>query len=1340
PPPPPPPPPPPLDALLGDGLDAFVLFSSVSATWGSGGQAGYAAANAYLDALAAHRRSRGRTALSIAWGPWAGAGMARGETGAALHRHGLVSMAPHTALAALHRLLAGGEDDAVVAHVDWARFAPAFRSGRDSALLSELPEAAPAEPAADDTDNDTAAPWRARLGGLPGAERRRALTDLVRAEAAAALGHDTAATIDTERPFQSLGFDSLTAVELRNRLTAATGLALPASTVFDHPTAAVLAGHLHAELTGTVPAPRPAEVTAAAPDEPLAVVGMACRFPGGVRGPEDLWDLVTSETDAIGPLPTDRGWDLEALYDADPERPGTFYTSGGGFLDGAGDFDAAFFGISPREALAMDPQQRLLLETSWEALERAGIDPRSVRGTPGGVYLGLASQGYGTGPRDPAADVEGHLLSGTVTSVASGRVAYTLGIEGPAVTVETACSSSLVALHLAGQALRAGECSFALVGGAAVMASPDVFVEFSRQRGLSPDGRCRSFARTADGTGWGEGVGVLVVERLSDARRHGHPVLAVVRGTAVNQDGASNGLTAPSGPAQQRVLRRALAAAGLTGAEVDLVEAHGTGTTLGDPIEAQALLAVYGQDRPDDRPLWLGSLKSNIGHTQAAAGVAGVIKTVLALRHGLLPRTLHVDAPSDRVDWSTGAVRLLAEARPWEDTGRPRRAGVSSFGMSGTNAHALLEQAPAEAPDTPTDPGTGGAVALPLSAASPAALRAQARRLHTHATERPELPLAALAHALTTTRTAFPHRAAVTGTAREDVLTALAALADGAPAPGTVTGLERKDARTVLVFPGQGPQWTGMAHRLLAESPVFAEHLTACADALAPHTAWSLLDVLRGAPGAPPQDRVDVVQPVLFAVMVSLAGLWRSHGVVPDAVVGHSQGEIAAACVAGALTLDDAARVVALRSRALLRLAGGGGMAALAVSADRARALLAPYGERLHIAAVNGPDAVVIAGESDALTGLLADCGRETVRARRIPVDYAAHSPHVAEVAEELRAALAPVRPRPADIPLYSTVTAESVDGEALDAAYWYRNLRAPVEFAQATERLLNAGHELFIEVSPHPVLTAAVEATAERAERPAVAVGTLRRDDGGADRMLAAVAEAWTHGAPVDWATALPRSATARPPLPTYAFQHERYWLSTPGRYGTATPAPAAAAPVPGPRGEDDLAARLAPLDSADRRRTVLSLVTAHAAAVLGHTDGAAVPPGQPFTAVGFDSMLAVTFRNRLCEATGLRIPPTAVFDHPTPGALADHLTGLMCAPREPDRPVLAQLDQLGRALATAGPDTPGADEIATRLRDLLRTWSERVPPDPEESGTGTVATATADELFELLDNNFGA
>ncbi|MFI0191282.1 type I polyketide synthase [Streptomyces sp. NPDC017082] len=1338
-----------LDALLGDDLDAFVLFSSVSAVWGSAGQATYAAANAFLDAVAERRRAQGRTATSVAWGPWAGPGMAQGETGAELRRLGLVPMAPEAALGALWRALEHGDSGIAVADVDWARFAPAFRSGRASALFADLPEAA-SEPARQ-AEADAADRWRERLAALPGAERHRRLTELVRAEAAAVLGHDSALAVDAGRPFHDIGFDSLTAVELRNRLAAATGLTLPASTVFDHPTATALGAHLHDELTGTAPAPQdtPTAPTAAATDEPLAVIGMACRFPGGVRSPEDLWDLVVGERDAIGPLPEDRGWPLDALYDPDPAREGTFYAGGGGFLDGAGDFDAEFFGVSPREALAMDPQQRLLLETSWEALERAGLDPGSLRGSQGGVYLGVAGQGYGAGPQDPAADVEGHLLSGTVTSIASGRIAYTLGTEGPAVTVETACSSSLVALHLAGQALRAGECSFALVGGAAVMASPDAFVEFSRQRGLSPDGRCRSFADTADGTGWSEGVGVVVVERLSEARRRGHRILALVRGSAVNQDGASNGLTAPSGPAQERVLRRALTAAGLTPGDVDLVEAHGTGTTLGDPIEARALLAVYGRDRPGERPLWLGSLKSNLGHTQAAAGIAGVIKTVLALRHGLLPRTLHADTPTTGVDWSTGAVRLLTEARPWDDTGRPRRAGVSSFGMSGTNAHVVLEQGPddgpATAPPVPStapEPVAGDTVALPLSAVSAPALRAQARRLREHAEAAPGTPLADLAHALATTRTPFRHRAAVTGRTRQEILTALTALGDGAPAPGAVTG-RAGEARAVFVFPGQGSQWPGMARELLDSSPVFAAGIAECAGALAPYTDWSLGEVLRSGAGL---ERVDVVQPVLFAVMVSLARVWRSYGVEPAAVVGHSQGEIAAACVAGALSLEDAARVVALRSRELLRLAGRGGMISLAAPEERVRELLLPYADRIGVAGVNGPQAVVVAGEPAALDGLLADCARETVRARRLPVDYAAHSAQVTDVGDTLRTALAAVRPRTPDVPLYSTVTGEVVDGAALDAAYWYRNLREPVEFARATETLLAAGHDLFVEMSPHPVLTAAVAGTAERARRPVAAVGTLRRDDGGTDRLLASLAEAWTHGAAVDWAAVLPPPTGPHVTLPTYAFQHQRYWLPTPGRSAGATPAAATApAPTAGPPGTDpaaELAARLAPLDGADRHRAVLDLVLTHAAALLGHSGTAAVEPERPFAAAGFDSMLAVTFRNRLGTATGVPLPPTAVFDHPTPAALAAHLHERLAAPPEPQRPVLAQLDRLADALAGAGTDTPDADEIGARLRDLLRAWDGRRPRDggTDAAEGADTATATADELFELLDNQYGA
>ncbi|MEU5404325.1 SDR family NAD(P)-dependent oxidoreductase [Streptomyces sp. NPDC005963] len=1363
-----------LDALFHDReLDAFVLFSSISATWGSGGQGAYAAANAYLDGVAAARRGRGLAATSVAWGPWSGAGMADGVVGDGLRRHGLVPMAPESALAALGLALEADDCEPVVAAIDWSRFAPTFRSVRDSALLRGLPEATPDDgPGAADASH-TSTPgtsgdpsWRRRLELLPESEGQQLLRELVRSEAAVVLGHESAAGFTSDRPFREAGFDSLTAVELRNRLVAATGLPLTLTSVFDHPTAAALGAHLFAGLSDASAAVADGSAGSApepvASDEPLAIVSMACRFPGGVRSPEDLWQLVTDGVDAVAALPTDRGWPMDTLYDPDPLHPGTFYTTGGGFLDGAAEFDAEFFAISPREALAMDPQQRLLLEAGWEALERAGLDPASVRGSEGGVYLGVAGQGYGTGPQDPSADVEGHLLSGTVTSVASGRIAYTLGLGGPAVTVETACSSSLVALHLAGQALRSGDCSFALVGGAAVMASPDVFVEFSRQQGLSPDGRCRSFAEAANGTGWGEGVGVLLVERLSDARRLGHPVLALVLGTAVNQDGASNGLTAPSGPAQQRVIRTALATAGVSGADIDLVEAHGTGTVLGDPIEADALLATYGQDRPDGRPLWLGSLKSNIGHTQAAAGVAGVIKTVMALRHGVLPRTLHAQEATSRVDWSAGAVRLLAEARPWDapEGDRPRRAGVSAFGMSGTNAHAILEAAPdagssgvpANTADVPFEDAEA-AVPWLLSARTPAALRRQARRLGEHVRAHPGQGPAELARALAVTRPALPCRAAAIGRDRDGLLSWLDALQAGEPAPNAVQDRVR-GGRTAFVFPGQGSQWDGMAAEALGASEAFAEAVAACERALAPHTDWSLTEVLRGTPGAPSLDRVDVVQPVLWAVMVALAAHWRSTGVAPDAVVGHSQGEIAAACVAGALSLDDAALVVALRSRALLRLAGSGGMVSLAASAERAEALF-PDGGHLCVAAVNGPDAVVVAGEPEYLSALLAACEREGLRARTIPVDYAAHSAHVAEIEEELRGALTGIRPRASAVPLYSTVTGKPVAGESLDADYWYRNLREPVDFVGATSALLETGHTLFIEASPHPVLIAGIEAVAEEAGREVSAVGTLRREDGGRDRLLASLTEAWASGGgPVDWSawTAAPPGQIGAEPilLPTYPFQRERYWLPTPGR--TGAPAVAEEAPAAEPADaepEDDatpasrLAARLATLDRQGRRQAVLDLVIGHAAAVLGHPGAGPVRPERSFSEVGFDSMLAVRFRNRLCEATGLPVPPTVVFDHPTPEALAAHLDAELSTAPEPLSPVLAELDRLAATLAAVPPGTAGADMVGERLNDLLRGWGLRTVPangsGPPSEPVDVAATATADELFALLDNNFG-
>ncbi|MFI9795993.1 type I polyketide synthase, partial [Streptomyces leeuwenhoekii] len=894
--------------------------------------------------------------------------------------------------------------------------------------------------------------------------------------------------------------------------------------------------------------------------EPLAVVGMACRLPGGVESPEDLWNMVVGAVDAVSGFPDDRGWDLTGLFDSDPDRFGTTYTHEGAFLRGAGDFDAGFFGISPREALTMDPQQRLLLETSWEALERAGIDPHSLRGSRTGVFVGGTAIEHTVKLMNSPTD-QGYAITGGSASVMSGRVSYVLGLEGPAVTIDTACSSSLVALHSAVQSLRQGDCSLALAGGVAVMATTSAFVTFARQRGLAADGRCKAFSDDADGIGWGEGVAMVLLERLSDARRNGHPVLAVIRGSAVNQDGASNGLSAPNGPAQQRVIRQAVANAGLTLADVDLVEAHGTGTTLGDPIEAQALLATYGQDRPDGRPLWLGSLKSNIAHTQAVSGVAGVIKAVLALRHGVMPKTLHAEKPTTQVDWSAGAVELLTENREWPETDHPRRAGVSSFGISGTNAHVILEQAPeAQAgteddtpgPDTDAQPAPQPPLSLSppvvpwlVSARTRTALRAQADRLRAHLEQHPGLAATDVAYSLLTTRSRLAHRAVLFTGPGESRPAALDALAEDHDLPGLVHGTGDTGSGVVFVFPGQGSQWAGMGRELWDISPVFAESMAACERALAPWVEWSLRDVVSRPADDALWQRVDVVQPVLWAVMVSLAALWRSYGVEPAAVIGHSQGEVAAACVAGGLSLEDGARVVAVRSRLVLeRLSGKGGMMSVALPVGEVEELLAPWEGRVGVAAVNGPSSVVVSGDPEGLDAVQGVCEERGIRARRIAVDYASHSAQVDALAEDLLRELADITPRSSSVAFYSTVTGERLDTVGLDAGYWVRNLRERVAFEPVVRSLAEQEYGLFIETSPHPVLTVPVQETQENVVGAGSTVGSLRRDEGGADRFLASLAEAYASGAPVDWSSFFAGSGARRVGLPTYAFQHERYWL----------------------------------------------------------------------------------------------------------------------------------------------------------------------------------------------------
>ncbi|MFF9627368.1 beta-ketoacyl synthase N-terminal-like domain-containing protein, partial [Streptomyces griseosporeus] len=1110
----------------------------------------YAAANAALDALACHRQTQGLPALSLAWGLWAPesamtAGLSAADRARLAGAAGTVALEAEEGLGLFDAALDGAEPAVVASHWDLAALrARAAQGGSLAAPLRGLVRAprriaAAAGPAAAQQG------LAARLAGLTEEAARQAVRDTVCAQVAAVLGHGPDTDVDAELSFKELGFDSLTSVELRNRMAGATELKLPTTIVFDFPTPLELADHLYGRLAGP-PAARPtAEPVAARPvaeesaeDDAVAIVAMGCRYPGGATSPEDLWRVLADGVDTLGDFPTDRGWDLESLFATDGS--GTTYVRRGGFLDAIDEFDASFFGISSREALAMDPQQRLLLETTWETLEQAGLDPERLRGSDTGVFVGVLASDYGPRLDQPVGGTDGHLLTGTQTSVVSGRIAYTFGFNGPALSVDTACSSSLVALHLAVQALRRGECSMALAGGVTLMSRPGAFVEFSRQNGLASDGRCKPFSSSADGTGWGEGVGMLLLERLSDARRHGHQVLAVVRGSAVNQDGASNGLTAPNGPAQERVIRQALTDARLTADAVDAVEAHGTGTALGDPIEAEALLATYGSAHPADRPLWLGSLKSNIGHTQAAAGVAGVIKMVLAMRNGLLPATLHLDEPTPHVDWERGGVRPLAEAQKWPEADRPRRAAVSSFGISGTNAHVILEQAPEAGEPARSADRLLPAVAWPVTARGVEALAGQAARLHAALPGTDPVDVAVSLAG----RTVFDHRAVVVGSSPDELLTGLSALAEGVETAQVVRGSGRGRTRPVFVFPGQGAQWAGMGAELLDSSPVFAEAIADCEAALAPYVDWSLTDVLRAGPEAGLLDRVDVVQPASFAMMVSLARLWESAGVAPAAVIGHSQGEIAAAHVAGVLTLDQAAAVVALRAQALTELSGLGGMVSVPLPEADVRPLLAEWTGRLEVAAVNGPRLVVVSGDAEALEDFLRLCERRAIEARRIPVDYASHSHHVERLRERLAGLLDGITPRPGRIPVYSAVTGEPETVTAMDGAYWYRNLRMPVRFEAAVRAALAARHDAFIEVSPHPVAAVGLSQTVEDAAADAAVLTTLRRGQGGWARMLTGLGEAFVTGVPVDWAAVHAGGGGRRVPLPTYAFQRRSYWL----------------------------------------------------------------------------------------------------------------------------------------------------------------------------------------------------
>ncbi|MFJ9693761.1 amino acid adenylation domain-containing protein [Kitasatospora sp. NPDC101183] len=1008
--------------------------------------------------------------------------------------------------------------------------------------------------------------------------------------------------------------------------------------------------------------------------EPIAIVSMACRLPGGAATPERYWEVLAAGEDLIGPLP--ERWAHLDLYDPDPEAAGKSYAREGGFLHGIEEFDAELFGVSPREALAMEPQQRLALETAWEALERAGQRPGPLGTSRTGVYLGAMRSDYAT-TQAALESLDGYQGTGISSSVISGRVSYTLGLQGPAVTVDTACSSSLVAIHLACAALRSGECDQALAGGVTVMNTPVLFVESSRLRAMSPDGRSKSFSADADGGGWAEGCGMVLLKTLSAARRDGDTVLAVIRGSATNQDGRSQGLTAPNGPAQQRVIREALAAARLTPADIDAIEAHGTGTRLGDPIEAGALAEVFGPGRPAGQPLRLGSGKSNIGHSQAAAGVLGVIKMVLALQHQALPRTLHVEEPSPHIAWAEAGIELLAEAADWPRGERPRRAGISSFGISGTNAHLVLEEAPStesqQEEQQPAVPADGYPVLL--SAQTPQALRAQAARWADWLDAHPGTGLLDLARTAALHRTHLEHRAAVTAASTAEAALGLRALAEGAAPRELVQGRSAPRGQAVFVFPGQGSQWPEMGRALLAESAVFRAAIEECDAALRPHTGWSVRDLLAGSDtaGLPDFERIDVLQPALFAVMVGLAAVWRSLGVEPAAVVGSSQGEVPAAVVAGALTVEEGAKLVALRSRALLlECSGKGGMALVELPAERVAALIEPYEGALSIAVINTETSTVVSGDAEAVEHLLTAMADGDVYCRRIPSDAAGHSRHMDPVLPGLAADLAGLAPRPGQVPFYSTVTGTVLPGESLDAAYWCRNLRETVRLDLALRSLTAAGCGVFVEVSPHPVL--GIPLTGATAATNGVVVGTLQRGRGGTAQVLQQLAALHGHGHPVDWAPVLGhRPAGQGVGLPTYAFQRRRYWVDA--------QAPAAVlsgtAPVVEQAPADGLRARLAALPAEERARPLEETVLREVAALLGTVEP--VEADRRFRDLGMDSLMALRLRNRLTELTGATLPANLTLHHPTAravtGYLLEHALGEL-----PAAPAGARLERSAR------------------------------------------------------------
>ena len=1143
-------------------LDFFLSTSSIASIWGGYGQTAYGAANAFLDGLAWRLREQGIPGISVNFGPWA-AGMADEESRARLAKRGIKTLSPADALAGVADLIAGsseqGTAQGVVARIDWARFLPLYQQAGKRSFLAELEREVPT--AVPVTTSSGKTELVERLTNAPVQQRRKLLSDYLR-DAVAKVTRVDPAEIREDAGFFDLGMDSLMAVELRRHIEQGVGKEIPATLAMDHPRLSDVVDYLLGDVLGlseqAKSGPSLATAVTTRTDEPIAIVAVSCRFPGAPN-PEAFWEVLSDGVDAIREVPEDR-FDIDEFYDPDPDTAGKTYTRFGGFLDGIDGFDPEFFGISPREAVWIEPQQRLMLETAWEALERAGYSPAALRGSRTGIFAGVAANEYAHLLSAESIDkIEPYFITGNALNAISGRVAFALGFEGPAVAVDTACSSSLVAVHQACQALHYGDCDMALAGGVNVLLSPVTIVAASRARMLSPVGRCKTFDASADGYVRSEGCGILVLKRLSDAVRDGDRVAAVIPGSAVNQDGASSGLTVPNGGAQQRLIATALARAGLAGGDVDYLEAHGTGTPLGDPIEVQAAGAIYGAARDSDRPLLMGSVKTNIGHTESASGAAGLIKVVLSLQHGLLPQSLHFDKPSPHIPWDSLPVRVVEKATPWEASGRPRRAGVSSFGFTGTNAHVLIEEAPVQ-PATPDEhPADDAAVApeseapeasvnvLALSARSSEALVELAQRYGSWLGNHPEADIAEVCLTAGVGRSHFEHRAALVVETVQSASEGLAELAENRLRPGVVRGECTDRPTTAWLFTGQGSQYPGMARELFDAEPVFAETVACCADAVSEMLPRPLLEVLfatdreSGGLAGETLKHTSFAQPALFAIEMGLARLWQSWGIEPDVVLGHSVGQYAAACVAGVFSLEDGARLMAERGRLFGSLPAGGRMVAVFTDPKRIEQVAGEF-PRVSVGAYNGPN-TVLSGAGEDLEQIVAKFADDGIRCTWLETSHAFHSELLEPVLGEFESYAAGLEFGVPTLPLICNRTGAILTAETpLDAQYWRRHSRQPVQFAESVRTVAALGCSVLMEIGPQPVLTgAAVQVWPEHLAAPR-AIVSLRKGVGDSRQIADALATAYVSGHRPNFA-ALHQQPHRRLELPTYPFQRRRFW-----------------------------------------------------------------------------------------------------------------------------------------------------------------------------------------------------